>query len=154
MDGLTAFDIHFGPISGAMHNIVFHFISGGRYLECFGHFFPHGKPLLWIRTPCWCRFIPLQHSGFSEIFNDAANDIFTPEVLEGSLLHTIPTSSNRIIIILKPACVLLLLNVAVLIQLLQQSRTLNLHWPTRIQGIHVGTTWGASLSHRQQHSET
>lgn len=36
MDGLTALDIHFGPISGAMHNIVFHFISGGRDLECFG----------------------------------------------------------------------------------------------------------------------
>lgn len=46
MDGLTALDIHFGPISEAMHNIVFHFISGGRDFEFFGPFFHYGKPSL------------------------------------------------------------------------------------------------------------
>lgn len=58
MDGLTVLDKLFGPDPDATLNIIFHFISGGRELECFGPLSPDGKSCLWMRTPlCWLGFV-------------------------------------------------------------------------------------------------
>lgn len=154
MDGLTALDIHFGPISRAKHNIVFHFISGGRDLECFGPFPPYGKPSLWMRTPCWCGFIPLEHRSFAEFYNVAAKDFsHLGSFRRFAVAHNpdIQQQNSR-----NPTACLCaaVVECGCANTITGKSCTLIWLWPTRTLGIRVRTTWVASLSLRQQHSET